>query len=113
MGCYTGERIEAAFNLIRIEIDGRGIGVLHAAARGSAGKMIEERVAVEWPIIHPTDRAGNDFVESGNDFLRIVVSGIGVDDDTEMASGFVEVRFLKLTDLHGRVDETVVVVRVE
>ena len=41
------------------------------------------------------------------------VGGIGIDDDAEMASSFVEIGLFEVTDLHGRVDQAVVIRRAE
>ena len=105
----AGERVQRLLHHVGIEFDGGGVGVLHAAARGAVGKVIEERVGVEGTIVHPTGGRGDNLVERGNDLGHVVVGGIGVDDHAEVAAGFVEVGFLKVPDLDGRVDQAVVI----
>ena len=52
-------------------------------------------------------------MEIGDDFVGVVVGGVGVDDDAEVGSGLVEIGFPEIADFYGRVDEAVVIVRVE
>src|SRR5690348_6855252 len=87
------ERIKTLLDGVGIEFNGGGVGVLHAASRWTAREMIEERVSVEGPVIHPGDGGGYDFVKVGNDFFGIVVGEIGINDDAEVGAGFVEIFF--------------------
>ena len=76
---------------------------------GPARKVIKEHVAVEGTIVHPTGRSGDDFVQRGNNLCHVVVGGVGVDDDAKVSAAFVEVGLLKVADLDGRVDQTIVI----
>ena len=98
---------------VGVDFDGGGVGVLHASAGRAAREVIEEHVGVEGTIVHPTGGGGDDLVESGDDFVHVVVGGIGVDDDAEVAACLVEVGFLEVANLNGRIDQAVVIVGAE
>ncbi len=93
----------------RVEIDGGRICVLHSAARRATRKMVEERVLLEGAIIHPADGGSHDFAEGIFDLIGLVVGGLGVDDDAEVRSGFVKVRFLKRAYFKWGVYESIVI----
>ena len=82
-------------NGCHIEIDGGRICVFHSATRRATRKMVEERVLLEGAIIHPADGGSDDLAKGIFDLIGLVVGGLGVDDDAEVGSGFVKVRFLK------------------
>src|ERR1019366_3971701 len=105
----AGERVQRLLHHVGIEFNGGGVSVLHAAACGAVGKVIQERVGVEGTVVHPTRGRSDNLVECGDEFCRVVVGGVGVDDDAEMAAGFVEVGLLKVSNLDGSVDQAVVV----
>src|ERR1019366_9131312 len=105
----AGERVQRLLHHVGIEFNGGGVSVLHAAACGAVGKVIQERVGVEGTVVHPTGGRGDNLVERGHDLGHVVVGGIGVDDDAEAASGFVEVGLLKDPDFNWRVHQAVVV----
>ena len=94
---------------VGIQFDGGGVSVLHAAAGRAAREVIDEGVGVEGTVVHPTGGGGDDLVQRGDDLCHVVVGGVGVDDDAEVAAGFVEVGFLKVADLDRRVDQAVVI----
>src|SRR5579863_10696571 len=97
------EGVKIAPHRFRTDFDGGGISVLHAAAARASRKVIEERVGFKGAVLHPTDGRGNDAMQVGDDFLRVVVAGIGVDDYAKVTAGFVEIGFLKSPNLDGRI----------
>ena len=107
------QRIERLLHHVGIEFDGGGVSVLHTTSSRPSREVIEKRVSVEWSIVHPTRSGGDNPVQRRDNLRHIVVGGVGVDDHAEVATGFVEVGFLKSADFDRRVDEAVIVRGVE
>src|SRR5215469_7149343 len=103
--------IKSLTDRVGADVDRARVSVLHAASRRPAREMVEERVSVERAIVHPGDRGDDDLADRRDELAGIVVSGIGVDDDTKVRTRFVEVDFMECADLYRRVDEPVVVLR--
>ena len=48
-------------------------------------------------------------MQSGDDLGHVVIRGIGVDDNAEVAARLVEAGFLEISDLNGGIDQAIIV----
>ena len=110
---YARQSPRAVGQSVRIQIDRGRESVLHPTAAGPTRKVVEKHIGVEGTVIHPTGGGGYDLVQLANDLRNVVVGRFRVHDHAIVSAAFVEIRFLKTSDLHRRIHQPVIIFRAE
>ncbi len=87
--------------------------MFHAASRRPVREVVNEHVVVEGSIVHPTGGRGCDFMQHAYDLCHVVVGSIGIHDHAIMPAAFVKIGFLKVAYFYGRIDQSIIIFRIE
>ena len=76
-------------------------------------KVINEKIRLEGPIIHPCRFRSSNLLQRLDEFGRIVISRVSVDYNAILSAALLEVTFGEFTQFARTVDEAIVVVHAE
>ena len=90
-------------------LDNGGVGVLHAASAGAAGKMEDEQVVGEGPVVHPAGLACGRCAHHLDQAAHVVVARGRIHHDAVVHPALGNESLGEGADLHRRIHHLVIV----